>query len=59
MKKHELTRRDLIASAQVAIRLAGLAGMMACYSEYEGVPLHVSHAVLTNLLRFSTATVSS
>jgi beta-glucosidase len=36
---------------EAAIRLAGLAGVMASYSEYEGVPIHVSHAVLTTLLR--------
>src|SRR5262245_21714563 len=28
-----------------AIRLAGLAGVMASYSEFEGVPIHVSRAV--------------
>ena len=36
---------------EAAIRLAGLAGVMASYSEYEGVPIHVSRAVLTDLLR--------
>jgi beta-glucosidase len=34
-----------------AIRLAGLGGVMASYSEYEGVPIHISRAVLTDLLR--------
>jgi beta-glucosidase len=33
---------------EAAIRLAGV---MASYSEFEGVPIHVSHAVLTDLLR--------
>ena len=36
---------------EAAIRLAGLAGVMASYSEFEGVPIHVSRAVLTDLLR--------
>jgi beta-glucosidase len=36
---------------EAAIRLAGLAGVMASYSEFEGVPIHVSHEVLTRLLR--------
>jgi beta-xylosidase len=36
---------------EAAIRLAGLAGVMATYSEYEGVPVHTSRAVLTDLLR--------
>jgi beta-glucosidase len=36
---------------EAAIRLAGLAGVMASYSEFEGVPIHVSRAVLTGLLR--------
>jgi beta-glucosidase len=36
---------------EAAIRLAGLAGVMASYSEFEGVPIHVSRAVLTELLR--------
>src|SRR5262245_24124175 len=36
---------------EAAIRLAGLAGVMASYSEFEGVPIHVSRAVLTGMLR--------
>jgi beta-xylosidase len=36
---------------EAAIRMAGLAGVMASYSEFEGVPIHVSRAVLTDLLR--------
>lgn len=36
---------------EAAIRSTGLAGVMASYSEFEGVPIHVSRAVLTNLLR--------
>jgi beta-glucosidase len=36
---------------EAAIRLAGLAGVMASYSEFEGVPIHVSRAILTDLLR--------
>jgi beta-glucosidase len=36
---------------EAAIRLAGLMGVMASYSEFEGVPIHVSHAILTGLLR--------
>jgi beta-glucosidase len=36
---------------EAAIRLAGLAGVMASYSEFEGIPIHVSRAVLTDLLR--------
>jgi beta-glucosidase len=36
---------------EAAIRLAGLAGVMASYSEFEGVPIHVAHAVLTDMLR--------
>jgi beta-xylosidase len=36
---------------EAAIRSAGLAGVMASYSEFEGVPIHVSRAVLTDLLR--------
>jgi beta-glucosidase len=36
---------------EAATRLAGLAGVMASYSEFEGVPIHVSRAVLTDLLR--------
>jgi beta-glucosidase len=36
---------------KAAIRLAGLGGVMASYSEFEGVPIHTSRAVLTDLLR--------
>jgi beta-xylosidase len=36
---------------EAAIRLAGLGGVMASYSDYEGVPIHTSRAVLTDLLR--------
>ena len=36
---------------EAAIRLAGLASVMASYSEFEGVPIHVSRAVLTDMLR--------
>jgi len=36
---------------EAAIRLAGLGSVMASYAEFEGVPIHVSHEVLTNLLR--------
>jgi beta-xylosidase len=36
---------------EAAIRLAGLSGVMASYSEFEGVPIHVSRAVLTDMLR--------
>jgi beta-glucosidase len=36
---------------EAAIRLAGLAGVMASYAEYEGAPIHVSRAILTDLLR--------
>jgi beta-xylosidase len=36
---------------EAAIRLAGLGGVMASYSEFEGVPIHTSRAVLTDLLR--------
>ena len=36
---------------EAAIRLAGLASVMASYSELDGVPVHVSHEVLTRLLR--------
>jgi hypothetical protein len=31
---------------EAAIRLAGLSGVMASYSEFEGMPIHVSRAVL-------------
>ena len=36
---------------EAAIRLAGLGSVMASYAEFEGVPIHVSHEVLTNMLR--------
>jgi beta-glucosidase-like glycosyl hydrolase len=36
---------------EAAIRVAGLAGVMATYSAFEGVPVHTSRAVLTDLLR--------
>ncbi|EDY62533.1 beta-glucosidase [Streptomyces pristinaespiralis] len=36
---------------EAAIRVAGLAGVMATYSEFEGEPVHTSRAVLTDLLR--------
>jgi beta-glucosidase len=36
---------------EAAIRLTGLAGVMASYSEFDGVPIHTSRAVLTDLLR--------
>jgi beta-xylosidase len=36
---------------EAVIRLAGLAGVMASYSEFDGVPIHTSHAVLSDLLR--------
>ena len=36
---------------EAAIRLGGLGGVMASYSEFEGVPIHTSRAVLTDLLR--------
>jgi beta-glucosidase len=36
---------------EAAIRLAGLMGVMASYSEFDGVPVHASRAVLTELLR--------
>jgi beta-xylosidase len=36
---------------EAAIRLAGLGSVMASYAEFEGVPIHVSHEVLTKLLR--------
>jgi beta-xylosidase len=36
---------------EAAIRQAGLASVMASYSEYDGVPIHISHEVLTRLLR--------
>jgi beta-xylosidase len=36
---------------EAAIRLAGLGGVMASYSEYDGIPIDVSRPVLTDLLR--------
>jgi beta-xylosidase len=36
---------------EAAIRLAGLGSVMASYAEFEGVPIHISHEVLTKLLR--------
>lgn len=36
---------------EAAIRLAGLGSVMASYSEIDGVPVHISHEVLTRLLR--------
>jgi beta-xylosidase len=36
---------------EAAIRLAGLMGVMASYSEYDGIPIHTSRAILTDLLR--------
>jgi beta-glucosidase len=36
---------------EAAIRLAGLGGVMASYSEFDGAPIHTSRAVLTDLLR--------
>jgi beta-glucosidase len=36
---------------EAAIRVAGLGSVMASYSEFDGVPIHVSHEVLTRLLR--------
>jgi beta-xylosidase len=36
---------------EAAIRLAGLGSVMASYSEFDGVPIHISRAVLTDLLR--------
>ena len=38
-------------SFEAAIRLAGLGSVMAAYSEFEGVPIHVSREILTKLLR--------
>ena len=35
---------------EAAIRLAGLGLVMASYAEYDGVPIHVSHEVLTRSL---------
>ena len=43
-------------------RLAGLASVMPSYSEFDGVPISASHAVLTDMLRgkmgFTGTTVS-
>ena len=36
---------------ETAIRLAGLGGVMASYSEFAGTPIHISYDVLTKLLR--------
>ena len=36
---------------EAAIRLAGLGSVMASYSELDGVPIHISHELLTRLLR--------
>ncbi|MGX9885544.1 beta-glucosidase [Streptomyces sp. NPDC002276] len=36
---------------EAAIQLAGLASVMNSYSEYDGVPVGASHAILTQLLR--------
>jgi beta-xylosidase len=48
----ELELYDVYARPfEAAIRLAGLGGVMASYSEFEGVPIHTSRAVLTDLLR--------
>ena len=33
------------------MRLAGLGSVMASYAEFDGVPIHISRAVLTDLLR--------
>jgi beta-glucosidase len=47
---------------EAAIRVAGLATVMPSYSEFDGVPISASHAVLTELLRgkmgFAGTTVS-
>lgn len=47
---------------EAAIRLAGLASVMPSYSEFDGVPISASHAVLTTMLReklgFTGTTVS-
>ncbi|MGE2719274.1 glycoside hydrolase family 3 N-terminal domain-containing protein [Mycolicibacterium celeriflavum] len=47
---------------EAAIRLAGLASVMPSYSEFDGVPVSASHALLTTLLRdrlgFTGTTVS-
>jgi beta-glucosidase-like glycosyl hydrolase len=36
---------------EAAIRLAGLASVMASYAEFDGVPIHISREILTTLLR--------
>jgi beta-glucosidase len=36
---------------EAAFRLAGLASVMPSYSEFDGVPISASHAVLTDMLR--------
>jgi beta-xylosidase len=44
--------RDVYARPfEATIRLAGLGSVMVSYSEFDGVPIHVSHEVLTKLLR--------
>jgi beta-xylosidase len=47
---------------EAAFRLAGLASVMPSYSEFDGVPISASHAILTDLLRdrmgFTGTTVS-
>jgi beta-glucosidase-like glycosyl hydrolase len=47
---------------EAAIRLAGLATVMPSYSEFDGVPISASHAILTDMLRgrmgFTGTTVS-
>jgi beta-xylosidase len=47
---------------EAAFRLAGLASVMPSYSEFDGVPISASHAVLTDMLRgrmgFTGTTVS-
>ena len=47
---------------EAAFRLAGLASVMPSYSEFDGVPISASHAVLTGMLRgrmgFTGTTVS-
>jgi beta-glucosidase len=36
---------------EAAIRLAGLGSVMASYSEFDAVPIHISRPILTDLLR--------
>jgi beta-glucosidase len=44
--------RDLYARPfEGAIRLCGLGSVMASYSEFDGIPIHISHDILTKLLR--------